>query len=84
MTKTSKSIYNSKIGEGITWLETAADTQGKSEQPVARPVHLNRMLREHGYLSIQEESGRERLHTATSQAFALGHQRLAHVYVNDV
>ena len=66
------------------WLETAADAQGKSEHFVARPVHLNRMLREHGYLSIQEESGRERLHTATSQAFALGHQRLAHVYVNDL
>lgn len=84
MTKISESIYNSKIGQGITWLETAADTRGKSEQSVARLLHLNRILREHGYLSIQEQNGRERLHTATSQAFALGHQRIAHVYVNDL
>jgi hypothetical protein len=84
MTKAGESIRSIKTSESITWLETAADTQAESAQSVARPVHLNRVLREHGYLSIQEESGRERLHTATSQAFALGHHRLAHVYVNDL
>lgn len=51
---------------------------------LARPVHVNRVLREHGYLSVQKSNGRERLHAATSQAFALVDHRLAHVYVNDL
>jgi hypothetical protein len=84
MSKAGESIFNSEIGDDITWLETTADTPGKLEQSVAQPVHLNWVLREHGYLSIQEESGRERLDAATSQAFSLAHHRLAYVYVNDL
>jgi hypothetical protein len=84
MTKAGKSIFNSKTGEGNTWLETTADTQGKLAQAGARPVHLNQILREHGYLSIQEESGWERLQAATCQAFALASHRLAYVYLNDL
>ena len=52
--------------------------------PVSRPVHLNRVLREHGYLSIREERGRELLDAGTCQAFALADHQVAHVYVNDL
>jgi predicted AlkP superfamily pyrophosphatase or phosphodiesterase len=52
--------------------------------PVARPVHLNRVLREHGYLSIREERGLELLDAGTCQAFALADHQVAHVYVNDL
>ncbi|TGE22308.1 alkaline phosphatase family protein [Hymenobacter aquaticus] len=51
--------------------------------PVSRPVHLNRVLREHGYLSIREERGLELLDAGTCRAFALADHQLAHVYVND-
>ena len=51
--------------------------------PVSRPVHLNRVLREHGYLSIREERGLELLDAGTCRAFALCDHQLAHVYVND-
>jgi predicted AlkP superfamily pyrophosphatase or phosphodiesterase len=51
--------------------------------PVARPVHLNRVLRQHGYLSIREERGLELLDAGTCQAFALADHQLAHIYVND-
>ena len=52
--------------------------------PVSRPVHLNRVLREHGYLSIREERGLELLDAGTCQAFALVDHQLAHIYVNDL
>jgi hypothetical protein len=84
MTKAGESIFNSKTGEGSTWLKTTANTQSKLAQSVARPVHLNQVLREHGYLSIQEESGRERLQAANCQAFTLASHRLAYVYINDL
>jgi len=51
--------------------------------PVSRPVHLNRVLREHGYLSIREERGLELLDAGTSPAFALADHQVAHIYVND-
>ncbi|WP_375438295.1 alkaline phosphatase family protein [uncultured Hymenobacter sp.] len=49
----------------------------------SRPVHLNRVLRENGYLSIREERGLELLDAGTCQAFALADHQLAHIYVND-
>jgi hypothetical protein len=84
MSKAGESIFNSKVGKNTAWLEPAADTEGKSVQAAARPVYLNQVLREHGYLSIQVERGREQLDAATCQAFALAHQRLVYVYVNDL
>ena len=51
--------------------------------PVSRPVHLNWVLREHGYLSIREERGLELLDAGTCQAFALADHQVAHIYVND-
>ncbi len=50
---------------------------------VSRPVHLNRVLRERGFLSVREELGRELLDAGESRAFAVADHQIAHVYVND-
>ena len=49
--------------------------------PVSRPVHVNRVLRDLGMLSIRMEEGRERLDCGASQAFAIADHQIAHVYV---
>ncbi len=46
-------------------------------------MHLNRVLREHGLLSVREELGRELLDAGASAAFAVADHQVAHVYVND-
>ena len=50
---------------------------------VSRPVHLNRVLREHGLLAVREELGGELLDAGASAAFAVADHQIAHVYVND-
>ena len=50
---------------------------------VSRPVHVNRVLREHGLIAIREELGRELLDAGASTAFAVADHQVAHVYVND-
>ncbi|MDF5722934.1 MAG: alkaline phosphatase family protein [Rhizonema sp. PD37] len=50
---------------------------------VSQPIHLNRMLRENGLLSVREELGRELLDPGASKAFAVADHQIAHVYVND-
>jgi len=52
--------------------------------PVSRPVHLNRVLRELGCLTIREELGREILDAGESAAFAVADHQIAHIYVNDL
>jgi len=49
--------------------------------PVSRAVHLNRALRETGYLAIREELGLELLDAGASRAFAVADHQVAHVYV---
>jgi predicted AlkP superfamily pyrophosphatase or phosphodiesterase len=49
--------------------------------PVARPVHLNRVLRREGWLSIKSELGRETLDEGGCAAFAVADHQVAHVYV---
>jgi predicted AlkP superfamily pyrophosphatase or phosphodiesterase len=51
---------------------------------VSRPVHLNRVLREHGYIAVREELGRELLDAGASTAFAVADHQVAHVYVADL
>ncbi len=51
--------------------------------PVNQPVHINRVLRAHGLLTVREESGRELLDAGASEAFAVADHQVAHVYVND-
>jgi len=51
---------------------------------VSRPVHLNRVLREHGWLAVRREiAGWETLDAGASRAFAVADHQLAHVYVRD-
>lgn len=51
--------------------------------PVNRAVSLNRVLREHGYLTVREELGWELLDAGASIAFAVADHQVAHIYVND-
>lgn len=51
--------------------------------PVSRPVHLNRLFREKGWLSIKDEVGTETLDPGGSRVFAVADHQVAHVYVND-
>lgn len=49
---------------------------------VDRPVHINRVLREHGYLVARREAlGWETLDAGASRAFAVADHQVAHVYV---
>lgn len=50
---------------------------------VSKPVHLNRVLREHGLIAVREERGLELLDCGASPAFAVADHQVAHVYVND-
>ncbi len=50
---------------------------------VHRPVFLNRILRQHGYLSIEEAANGELLEPGASKAFAVCDNQAAHIYVND-
>ncbi len=50
---------------------------------VSRPVHLNRTLRESGYLAIRLERGLELLDAGTSRAFAVADHQVAHIYCKD-
>ena len=52
-------------------------------QPVSRPVHLNRVLRQEGLVACREELGKELLDAGASKAFAVTDHQLAHIYVND-
>jgi predicted AlkP superfamily pyrophosphatase or phosphodiesterase len=51
--------------------------------PVARPVHVNRVLRERGYIAVRQELGRDVFDPGASAAFAVADHQVAHVYVND-
>ena len=51
--------------------------------PVDTPVHLNRLFREQGWITVKEELGLELLDCGNSRAFAVADHQLAHIYVND-
>jgi predicted AlkP superfamily pyrophosphatase or phosphodiesterase len=51
--------------------------------PVDTPVHINRVLRESGFIRVREELGLEILDPGASTAFAVADHQVAHVYVND-
>ncbi|MGB6223103.1 alkaline phosphatase family protein [Haloferula sp.] len=48
--------------------------------PVSRPIHLNRLFREKGWLQIKNELGRETLDAGGSEVFAVADHQIAHVY----
>lgn len=50
---------------------------------VNNPIHINRVLREKGLLSVRIENGKELLDPGTSEAFAVSDHQIAHVYVKN-
>jgi predicted AlkP superfamily pyrophosphatase or phosphodiesterase len=50
---------------------------------VRRPVHINRALREAGWIRVREELGRELLDAGACAAFAMADHQIAHIYVQD-
>ncbi len=50
---------------------------------VDKPVHLNRLFRQHGWIAIREELGLEILDCGASAAFAVADHQIAHIYVKD-
>ncbi len=51
--------------------------------PVSNPVHINRALRQAGYIQVREELGRELLDAGASRAFAVADHQIAHIYVSE-
>ena len=51
---------------------------------VNQPIHINRILRENGLISVRVEQGLELLDTGISKAFATADHQIAHVYFNDL
>jgi predicted AlkP superfamily pyrophosphatase or phosphodiesterase len=50
---------------------------------VSRPVHINRVLREAGWLVVRDELGTDAFDPGASRAFAVADHQVAHVYVRD-
>lgn len=48
---------------------------------VNRPIHINRVLRQAGWLQVRNELGRELLDAGASVAFAVADHQVAHVYI---
>ncbi len=50
---------------------------------VKQAIHINRLLRERGWLVVKDELGREILDAGASNAFAVADHQIAHVHIND-
>jgi predicted AlkP superfamily pyrophosphatase or phosphodiesterase len=47
------------------------------------PIHLNRIFRQQGWLTVKEELGLELLDAGASKVFAVADHQVAHIYLND-
>src|SRR5436190_2748605 len=50
---------------------------------VDRPIHLNRIFREQGWIAIKDELGLEMIDCGASKVFAVADHQIAHIYVAD-
>jgi predicted AlkP superfamily pyrophosphatase or phosphodiesterase len=50
---------------------------------VDTPIHLNRLVRQQGWLTVRKELGRELLDAGASRVFAVPDHQVAHIYLND-
>jgi predicted AlkP superfamily pyrophosphatase or phosphodiesterase len=50
---------------------------------VDRPVHLNRLFREAGWLAVRDELGTDAFDPGASAAFAVADHQVAHIHVRD-
>lgn len=51
---------------------------------VSKPVHLNRLFRQHGMIAYREELGREMIDIGECMAFAVVDHQIAHVYLKNL
>ncbi len=51
--------------------------------PVTDAVHINRALRQAGFVKVRNEQGREQLDAGASDAFAVADHQIAHIYINN-
>jgi predicted AlkP superfamily pyrophosphatase or phosphodiesterase len=51
---------------------------------VHQPIHLNRLFRQRGWLTIKDELGLELLDCGASKVFAVADHQVAHIYLNDL
>src|SRR6185436_16005979 len=47
------------------------------------PIHLNRLFRKEGWVTVKEELGRELMDCGASKVFAVADHQVAHIYLND-
>ncbi|WP_111978800.1 alkaline phosphatase family protein [Algibacillus agarilyticus] len=75
------------VGELIDFYQAAgADVAIVSEygmNEVSQPIHINRILREAGYITIRDSLTWEMLDPGACKAFAVADHQVAHVYIND-
>jgi predicted AlkP superfamily pyrophosphatase or phosphodiesterase len=50
---------------------------------VDHPIHLNRLFRQQGWITVKDELGRELLDYGASRVFAVADHQVAHVYCHD-
>jgi len=50
---------------------------------VNQTVHINKILREQGYINVRRTAGFENLDCGASKAFAVADHQCAHIYIND-
>lgn len=50
---------------------------------VSETVHINKILRQQGYIAVRDTLGFENLDCGASSAFAVADHQCAHVYIND-
>jgi predicted AlkP superfamily pyrophosphatase or phosphodiesterase len=51
---------------------------------VDTPIHLNRIFRQQGWLTVKDELGLELLDAGASKVFAVADHQVAHIYLNDL
>src|SRR5437762_3593756 len=51
---------------------------------VDAPMHLNRLFREKGWITVKDELGLEVLDCGASKVFAVSDHQVAHIYLNDL
>lgn len=75
------------VGELIDFLEQrSVQVVVLSEYGISAvdtPVHLNRLFRRQGWLTVKEELGRELLDAGASRVFAVADHQVAHIYLKD-
>jgi len=69
--------YFEKQGTQVLLLSEYAITS------VSKPIHLNRIFREKGWIQLKDELGKETLDAGTSAVFAVADHQVAHIHVND-